>query len=270
MELHREARRDQLVALAREDLRRRRLVRREVVNEARRSVDLLWALGSPEEFLSAVELDGVDYVYEAAARGRGVVLAGPHMGGWELATSIPREILNLSTTAVVSDDWLAWAIEHARVGAGLKLMYDTDTSLRAARCLEAGEALLVIGDNALGHQSKTLRVRLLDGTVALPRGIARLSRLCHSPIVSFYVLPLGPRRWRVSFDAPVDPPPRRGGDAAEQETPSSGGPTSISPGIRRSECPAGGRLRPRCLRALPVSPPGSNEPDRSRSGKAQC
>ena len=99
----------------------------------------------------------------------------------------------------------------------MKLMYDTDTPLRAVRRLEAGEALLVIGDNALGHQSKILSVRLLDGRVALPRGIVRLSRLCQSPIVSFYVLPLGPRRWRASFDKPIDPPDRRGGAAAEQE-----------------------------------------------------
>ena len=96
-------------------------------------------------------------------------------------------------------------------------MYDTDTLLLAVRRLEAGEALLVIGDNALGHQSKVLSVRLLDGTVALPRGIARLARLCQSPIVSFYVLPLGPRRWLASFDKPIDPPARRGGTAAEQE-----------------------------------------------------
>jgi lauroyl/myristoyl acyltransferase len=43
-----------------------------------------------------------------------------------------------------------------------------------------------------------------------------LARLCGTPIVCFYVLPLGPRRWRVSLDPPVDPPDRRSGAEGER------------------------------------------------------
>jgi 2-phospho-L-lactate transferase len=39
----------------------RRTVRREIVNEAHRSADLLWALGRPEDFLATVELDGIEH-----------------------------------------------------------------------------------------------------------------------------------------------------------------------------------------------------------------
>ena len=68
----------------------RRTVRREIVNEAHRSADLLWALGRPDEFLTTVELDGIENINEAAAQGRGVILSGIHLGGWEVATAVPR------------------------------------------------------------------------------------------------------------------------------------------------------------------------------------
>ena len=38
-------------------------------------------------------------------------------------------------------------------------------------------------------------------------GVAWMSRATQAPIVGFSVLPLGPRRWRVSVDAPIPPPP---------------------------------------------------------------
>src|SRR5262245_33875824 len=47
----------------------RTLVRQEIVNEARRSADLLWALGRPSEFLASVELDGADDAIATAREG---------------------------------------------------------------------------------------------------------------------------------------------------------------------------------------------------------
>ena len=61
----------------------RALVRHEIVNEARRSADLLWAIGRPAEFLAAVEVVGAEHATAATRLGRGVVVAGIHLGGWE-------------------------------------------------------------------------------------------------------------------------------------------------------------------------------------------
>ena len=115
------------------DRRVRRLVRREVVNEAHRSADLLWALGRTDEFIASVEFEGVEHVQLAAAAGDGVVLMGIHLGGWELATTIPRVILPVPATAVVADNWLAWAIGHMRTSVGLQVVYRTCRSRRRWR-----------------------------------------------------------------------------------------------------------------------------------------
>ena len=63
---------------------------------------------------------------------------------------------------------------------------------------------------------RTYPVRFLDAVAALPAGAAALSRLCRTPIVPFTVLPLGPRRWRVVIEPPLEAAERNGGPEAER------------------------------------------------------
>jgi len=191
------------------------LVRREVRNEARRSADFLWALGRPDELLSTTEVAGRENIAEALARGRGILLVSTHVGGWEVATALPKAIVPVPTTAIVTDDWLAWAVAGLRIRVGLGLMYDSEPVSKAAGLLRSGEAILVLGDYAKDWM-RTYPVRLLDGIAELPAGPATLARLCGSPIVPFSVLPLAPRRWRVEIEPPLYPPSRGGGVEAEK------------------------------------------------------
>ena len=194
----------------------RKLVRREVRNEGRRSVDLLWALARPEELRKTTSTEGLEHIREALARGRGVLLVSAHVGGWEVATSLAREFVPVRTTAVVTDDWIAWAVEGLRAAAGLGIMYDSEPVSKAVRLLRDGEALLVLGDYAKDGM-RTYPVRLLDSIAELPAGPAALARICGTPIVPFSVLPTAPRRWRVEVERPLWPPPRDAGEAGERE-----------------------------------------------------
>jgi KDO2-lipid IV(A) lauroyltransferase len=191
------------------------LVRREVRNEAHRSADFLWALAKPEELRATTEIRGREHIHAALAGGHGVLLVSTHVGGWEVATALPEAIVPVPTTAIVTDDWLAWAVEGLRIRAGLGIMYDSEPVSKAARLLRDGQAILVLGDYAKDWM-RTYRVRLLDAVAEVPAGPAVLARLCGSPLVPFSVLPVGPRRWRVEIEAPLAPPDRKGGAAAEQ------------------------------------------------------
>lgn len=192
----------------------RRLVREEVLNEARRSADLLWALGRPDELLATTEVLGREHLEEALSRGRGMILTSPHVGGWEVATALPRAVVPVPTTALVTDDWLAWAVAPLRAQAGLRVLFDSAPVARAAALLRAGEAVLMLGDYAKDHMRR-YPVRFLDARAELPAGVAVLARLCEAPVVPFVVLPIGPRRWRALIEPPVDPGAR--GDGAEGE-----------------------------------------------------
>jgi len=194
----------------------RQLVRREVRNEGRRSVDLLWALARPDELRRTTSIAGLEHIAEALARGHGVLLVSTHVGGWEVATSLARDLVPVRTTAVVTDDWLAWAVEGLRADAGLGIMYDSEPVSKAARLLRQGEAILVLGDYAKDGM-RTYPVRLLDAIAELPAGPVALARLCGTPVVPFSVLPSAPRRWRVEVEPPLWPPPRESGEVGERE-----------------------------------------------------
>ena len=192
-----------------------RLVREVMLNEARAAADLLWAIGQPQEFLDSVVYEDWHLVDSVVSQGRGLILAGTHLGGWEVATAIPGAKVAAPTSVIVADNWIAWAIEHVRSGVGLQVMYRHAAALRSVRRLQAGEAVLLLGDNSefAGH---THRVRFLDSDVQMAAGVAALARLSGAPIVPFTVLPLGPRRWHVTIDPPIDPPPADSGRVGEQ------------------------------------------------------
>lgn len=203
------------VGLAPSDPAVRRLVRQEMANEAKRSADLLWALGRRDELLATTVVNGLEHILDSVARGNGMILSGIHLGGWEIATAIPAAHIPVPTTAVVADNWLAWAIDHFRDAAGLRTMFRSDSALGAARILRRGEVFLVLGDDGWGEEPRCHSVRFLDARAQLPAGIVSLARLCGSPIVNFVCLPHGRRRWVIDLDPPVEPPGRRDGEAGE-------------------------------------------------------
>ncbi len=194
----------------------RRLVRQEMRNEAHRSADLLWSLGRQEEFLATTAMPGIEQAQQTVREGNGLILAGIHIGGWEVATAVPANMFDAPVSVVVADDWLARAIEHARVAAGLNVMYPDNAATASIRRLRRGEIILLLGDDGRFATRRT-RVRFLDGEVEMASGVATLARLGQAPVVNFTVLPEGPRRWRVEVDAPIPPPPRRSGEAGELE-----------------------------------------------------
>jgi len=193
----------------------RELVRREVRNEAARSADFLWALAHQDLLLATTRVEGREHIDAALAAGRGVLLVSTHVGGWEVATALAKKVVPVRTTAVVTDDWLAWAVEGLRVRAGLGIMYDSEPVSKAARLLRDGEAILVLGDYAK-EGMRTYPVRLLDAVAELPAGPVALARLCGTPIVPFTVLPDAPRRWWVGIEPPLSPPAREAGEAGER------------------------------------------------------
>jgi lauroyl/myristoyl acyltransferase len=187
------------------DRRVRRLVRREVVNEAHRSADLLWALGKPQDFLAALDVVGLEHVHAAAERGRGMLMVGVHVGGWELATTVPSALIPVPTTAIVADDWLAWAIEDMRARVGLQVVSRTGPVAAVGALLRRNEAVVVLGDDASGPRPRMHTVRFLDADAELPSGAGTLARLYGAALIGFHVLPLAHRRWRLVFDEPIVP-----------------------------------------------------------------
>jgi KDO2-lipid IV(A) lauroyltransferase len=188
----------------------RRTVRREVVNEAKRSADLLWAIGRPSAFHDGVEVVGAEHARAIASAGRGMVAAGVHLGGWELAAGLAARVLEVPTTVIVADDWLAWSMQHVRGRGGMRTVSPV-APLGAARGLTRGEAVIVLGDDARASTRRHV-VRFCDAAAALPAGPVALAQLTGAALLPFSVVPTAPRRWRITLEPAIEPPHRDDGE----------------------------------------------------------
>jgi lauroyl/myristoyl acyltransferase len=207
------------VGLDPSDPRLRALVRREIVNEAHRSADLLWSIGRPAELLERVRIEGREGLDRALVEGRGVILAGPHIGGWEVVVPVPAAELDVPVAVLVSDDWLAWAVEGLRRRAGLEVEYVSDGPRPLVRRLRRGEVLLMFADIVPDPGVRTIAVRFLDGVARLPAGPAALARMGDAVIVPLAVLPLDQRAWKIELGEPIHPRTSAAGPAgADRDT----------------------------------------------------
>jgi KDO2-lipid IV(A) lauroyltransferase len=190
-----------------------RAVRAQFVNQACRSADFLWAFARGDEVASRCRVEGRAQLDQALDRGRGVILAGPHLGGFEVVAAALGDLLaGIAVTVVVEDDWVAHAVAGHRRRAGVELELRTATPRRSLHTLQSGGAVAVVGDLAKPGM-RTFPVRFLDGCLELPAGPAALARLAGSPVLPFCILPIAPRAWRVVLGEAIEPPPRRAREA---------------------------------------------------------
>jgi lauroyl/myristoyl acyltransferase len=198
-----------------EDALVRATVRREVLNEARRSADLLWAIARPGEVLATTRIDGLEAARRPLGEGKGVILASAHLGGWEVATGLATPAMGVPSIALVTDDWLAWAVAPLRERGELGVVYTSEPARRVAEHLRRPGCVVMLGDIVMPGM-RTYPVRFLDGVAELPAGIASLSRLTGAAIVPMAILPEAPRRWRVELSAPIPAPARSSRREGEQ------------------------------------------------------
>jgi KDO2-lipid IV(A) lauroyltransferase len=190
-----------------------RAVRAQFVNQARRSADVLWAFACGGAVARRCRVEGRRELDQALQRGRGAILAGPHVGGYDVVAAGMGELLaGLAVTVVVEDDWVSHAVAELRRRDGVELELRTASPRRSLDTLKRGGVVAVVGDLAKPGM-RTFPVRFLDGVVELPAGPAALARLSTAPVVPFCVLPIAPRAWRVALGRAIDPPPRRARDA---------------------------------------------------------
>jgi lauroyl/myristoyl acyltransferase len=193
----------------------RATVRREVLNEARRSADLLWAIARPEEVRATTPIDGLAAARAPLREGKGVILASPHLGGWEVATGLATPAMGVPSIALVTDDWLAWAVAPLRERGDLGVVYTSEPLRRVADHLRRPGCVVMLGDIVLAGM-RTYPVRFLDGVAELPAGIPSLARLTGAAIVPMAIVPEGPRRWRVKLAEPIPAPARSEGREGER------------------------------------------------------
>jgi predicted LPLAT superfamily acyltransferase len=152
-----------------------------------------------------VEQHGAEIVERVLAKGKGCVLLGAHLGSFEVLRVIGSLERKLPVNVLLYPD------NAANVGAltaelcpGLQdrviPLGRPETLLRVRECLERGEIVGILGDRAL-KSDKMVRCDFLGAPASFPQGPLLLAAILKAPVVLFFGLYLGGRRYAIHFES---------------------------------------------------------------------
>ncbi|NLK18734.1 MAG: lysophospholipid acyltransferase family protein [Synergistaceae bacterium] len=171
------------------------------VTEARRIVRASYAnLGrSVAEFISMdgrkagrfVEFRGEEYLKEALARGRGVVLISAHLGNWELgAAAVAAKGYPMNAIGTDQrDDRITDLIIQSRAGSGVTTVGKGFDLKAAIRCLKKGEALAILIDQDV--RDKGVIIPFLGLPASTPYGPVKMAARLKSTLLPVFMIRRG-------------------------------------------------------------------------------
>jgi lauroyl/myristoyl acyltransferase len=158
-----------------------------------------------EELLRSVKVTGREHLEQAVARGRGVVLTGTHVGNWELAAVVLAHwgYALHAVAGVQLSRWLTPAVRETKSELAIHTIAPEDGFRRLLRALEHNDlvALMVDGDIF----SHGVPVDLFGRELSFPSGPGVLAQRTGALIICGYCERLGPGRFRIVMEPPLDP-----------------------------------------------------------------
>ncbi len=154
-----------------------------------------------------IDVFGLNHVTSALGQGRGCALLGSHLGSFEVLRAFGRQ----------SPVPIRILMYRANSGAYSRIMEQLDPALadavieigtpeamlRVRESLERGELVGILADRAPAGQ-KVVTVPFLDAPAPLPTGPLMLCAALGVPIVLFFGIRTGARRYSVYFEAFAD------------------------------------------------------------------
>jgi predicted LPLAT superfamily acyltransferase len=155
-----------------------------------------------------IETEGLAPIHALLAEGRGCVLLGAHHGSFEVLRGLAREApvpvrplmyrRNAGALTALLDQ-LAPGLRDAVIEIG-----QPGAMLAAKEALDRGEMVGLLADRTPGGE-RTVTVPFLGAPAAFPAGPFLLAATLGAPVVLFYGLRTGTRRYRVVFQPFADP-----------------------------------------------------------------
>ncbi|MHB8587873.1 MAG: lysophospholipid acyltransferase family protein [Candidatus Dormibacteraceae bacterium] len=180
-----------------------RVARRAFQNYGRMLTDfLLVGSLSREELLKRVTIDGLDHVDAALARGRGAIMAVPHMGSWDMAGAYAGA-LGYPVSAVTErfPGSLNDAVVRTRQRFGLDVITVGRSAVRAIiRALEANAIVALLCDL---EQGPGVSVRFFGRHAVVPGGPAAIALKMGIPLMPACQYVTSPGHHHVHLDPPL-------------------------------------------------------------------
>ena len=172
----------------------------------------------PEEVRDLLTVGGREHVEAALARGRGAILALPHMGSWDFAGAL-ASMLGYRIVAVAEPFYgsLNDAVVETRSRHGLRIVPMGRSAVRAINdALDRNELVALLCDVAHGPG---VDVTFFGRRAVVPAGPAAIACKREAPLLPTYCRRSAAGGYHVHVDPPVQPPGRErcGGKQASAE-----------------------------------------------------
>ena len=198
---------DHVYARTVDSSRRDRAARGCVRTSAQYWADLArYAHASPGQALGEyVSIEGLDRLREAVDRGSGVLLVTAHVGAPEFAVHVASALgFDVLTLAQVNESAAVnEVLNSARRRHGARFADANLGGVRAAlEYLRAGKVVALAADRDLTRSGYV--VPFFGERTTLPPGPIELARRTGATVVPGFVLRVGPGRYAMRFEAPID------------------------------------------------------------------
>ncbi len=180
-----------------------RVARRAFQNYGRMLVDFV-LMGSltPNELIERTNVDGREHLDAALARGRGVIMAVPHMGSWDVAGSYAAALgYQISAVAERFPGSLNDAVVQTRQRFGLSVIMLGRAAVRAlTEALRANHIVALLCDL---EQGPGTAIRFFGRRAIVPGGPAALALKTGAALMPATQYATAPGRHHIHLDPPL-------------------------------------------------------------------
>ncbi len=180
-----------------------RIARRAFQNYGRMLTDfLLIGSLSPDELRQRMSIDGLDHVDAALARGRGAIMAVPHMGSWDMAGSYAGALgYAVSAVAERFPGSLDDEVVHSRQRFGLNVIALGRSAVRGiTQALQDNGIVALLCDL---EQGPGVGVRFFGRRAVVPGGPAAIALKTGAALMPACQYTTSPGHHHVHLDAPL-------------------------------------------------------------------
>jgi KDO2-lipid IV(A) lauroyltransferase len=184
-----------------------RVARRAFQNYGRMLSDFV-LMGSltPEDLIKQVTVEGLEHVDAALARGRGAIMAVPHMGSWDMGGSwAAAKGYSVSAVAERFPGSLNDAVVATRQRFGLNVIMLGRSAVRAITGALQGNGVVALLCDL--EQGPGVGVRFFGRQAVVPGGPAAIAIKTGAALLPSYVYGVAPSRYHIHLDPSLSWPP---------------------------------------------------------------
>jgi len=193
---------------SRSDRERRAMAREMFRHFGAFAVELLkFSTLSDDQALRLADIEGEQFLHQAYAQGRGVLLVTGHFGYWEMQSVVlglrtPRPMSVLARP--LDNPYLHAMLERIRTRSGTSVIYRQGAVRKILRELGANRGVAILIDQHL--HSDAVMVDFFGRPAATTTAVAALALRTRAAVIPAFSLPLPGGRYRFVYERPVPPP----------------------------------------------------------------